>query len=121
MLVHWPLYHPIHASAFPQQTRRRRNENDSRVGIDTPRAPTPLERSNPLLSEGFIAGGTELPAVAGVAAGGRGGFDVEPEMVDDDAVGVDGSEEVVELGGDGFAGDAVGCTGAFLGGWFSFW
>ena len=86
-----------------------------RVGINSPFPPRRLDGRNPLLRQRFIARRAQLPRVTRVSSCGTARFDVEPEVVDGDAVGVDGGEEVVELGLDGFAGHAAGGAGAL--GW----
>lgn len=93
-------------------TRSTISRINIRISINPPLPAATLQRRNPLLRERFIAGRTQLPRVAGVAARGAGGLDVEPEVVDGDGVGVDGGEEFGELGLDGLAGDAVGGAGA---------
>ena len=87
-------------------------EKDVRISINSPLPARSLERRHPLLRQRLISRRTELPRVARVASGGAGGFDIEPEVVHDDVVGVDGVEEFVELGLDRLAGDAVGSAGA---------
>lgn len=113
---------PTHISITVAQTpfkgpkrRRKRKEANLRVGVNSPFPAACLQRGDPLLRERLVTGRAQLPRVARVAARGAGGLDVEPEVVDGDTVGVDGCEELVELGLNGLAGDPVGAASAYQG------
>ena len=94
-------------SSSDRHTDRQTESGNSPVRIDAPFAARGFYGGDPLLGQRLVAGAAELPRVAfdaGVV--GVFGFNVEPEMLDGDAVVVDGGEEFADLRGDGLAGYA---------------